>query len=303
MDKIIFVDFQTKIASAWLNAVSDTVWDALGEAKTPSDARQFIGAVEEAPDDGKSYLRASLGWLEAATALTHNQLGGRDSSDAHPTSSITGLDNALAGKAMTVHTHTGSQITGITATQVSFTPVGTISATSVQAAIAELDTETQEALAIKSSIATTVTKTSNVGAANIPTGLVTDRPASPVNGQFRYNSTDGVFEGYKAGGWAAFSQNDQSWQDFSATRALATDYTNTTGQQIQVIASIRNGNIARCSVEGVVDGVAIATAENVPSTTEEKLCITFNVPAGATYQVRGASTGAPSIWTWFELRD
>jgi hypothetical protein len=146
MDKIIFVDFQTKICSAWLNAVSDTVWDALGEAKTPSEARQFIGAVEEAPNDGKSYLRASLGWLEAATALTHNQLGGRDVADAHPTSAITGLDAALAGKAPTVHTHTGDQITGITGTQVSFTPGGTIAATNVQAAISELDGETQSAL-------------------------------------------------------------------------------------------------------------------------------------------------------------
>jgi len=149
MDKIIFVDFQTKICSAWLNAVSDTVWDALGEAKTPSEARQFIGAVEEAPNDGKAYLRASLGWLEAATALTHNQLGGRDVSDAHPTSAITGLDAALAGKAPTVHTHTGDQITGITAVQVSFAPGGNISSTTVQAAILELESDTAALLAGK----------------------------------------------------------------------------------------------------------------------------------------------------------
>jgi len=39
------------------------------------------------------------------------------------------------------------------------------------------------------------------GAAIIPSGPVTDRPAVPVDGYFRYNSTDNVFEGYKSGSW------------------------------------------------------------------------------------------------------
>jgi hypothetical protein len=98
MDKIIFKDFQTKICSGWLNVVSDTIWEALGQAKTPQEARQFIGAVEEAPNDGKPYLRASLGWYEASGLLIHNDIGGRGASDAHPMSAITGLDSALAGK-------------------------------------------------------------------------------------------------------------------------------------------------------------------------------------------------------------
>jgi hypothetical protein len=99
MDKIIFVDFQTKITALWLNTVSDTVWGALGQASTPQEARQFIGAVEEAPSDGNAYLRAGGGWSRADTSLSHNALGGRSVSDAHPTSAITGLDSALAGKA------------------------------------------------------------------------------------------------------------------------------------------------------------------------------------------------------------
>lgn len=87
------------------------------------------------------------------------------------------------------------------ATAISFAPEGTIAATDVQAAITELDSETQAALALKSNITTTVTKTSSTGAANIPAGLISDRPATPVNGQFRYNSTDNVFEGYTPNGW------------------------------------------------------------------------------------------------------
>jgi hypothetical protein len=177
MDKIVFVDYQTKICSAFLNAVSDTVWDALGQAKTPSEARQFIGAVGEAPLDGKAYLRASADWLEAATALMHNQLGGRSDADAHPTSAITGLDTALAGKAPVVHTHTGSQITGITATQVSFSPVGTIAAATVQAAIAELDSETQTSLSGKAptsaatAVGTSFTPAGTIAATNVQTAI------------------------------------------------------------------------------------------------------------------------------------
>jgi Pectate lyase superfamily protein len=181
--------------------MADTVWDALGQAKTPSEARTFIGAVEEAPLTGEAYLRQSGAWLVASTSLQHNQLGGRSVADAHPVSAVTGLQNALDGKAPMVHTHVGSDISGITATQVSFSPSETIAATNVQAALAELDSETQASLALKSNITTTVTKTSSVGAANIPAGLVTDRPAAPVNGQFRYNATDGVFEGYTPLGW------------------------------------------------------------------------------------------------------
>jgi len=99
MDKIIFVDFQTKIIAGWLNTVSDTVWDALGQSKTPQEARAFIGAVEEAPNDGKAYLRSNLSWLEVSLAVPHNDLGGRSISDAHPTSAITGLDASLSAKA------------------------------------------------------------------------------------------------------------------------------------------------------------------------------------------------------------
>jgi hypothetical protein len=149
MDKITFVDYQTKICSAFLNTVSDTVWDALGQAKTPSEARTFIGAVDEAPLDGEAYLRQSGAWLVASTSLQHNQLGGRSDADAHPIAAITGLQNALDAKAPMVHTHDGSEITDIIAAQVSFSPSGTIVATNVQAALAELDSETQNALSGK----------------------------------------------------------------------------------------------------------------------------------------------------------
>lgn len=149
MDKIIFVDFQTKVCSAFLNSVSDTIWDALGEAKTPVEARNFIGAVEEAPNDGTAYVRQTGGWVDVVSSIQHNTLGGRSVADAHPTSAITGLDTALSGKAPLSHTHVGSEVSGIIAAQVAFSPSGNIVATNVQAAISELESDTAALLAGK----------------------------------------------------------------------------------------------------------------------------------------------------------
>ena len=47
-----------------------------------------------------------------------------------------------------------------------------------------------------------VSQNSATGAANIPSGATGDRPTG-VNGMFRYNTTDGAFEGYASGAWGA----------------------------------------------------------------------------------------------------
>jgi microcystin-dependent protein len=46
-----------------------------------------------------------------------------------------------------------------------------------------------------------VIQTSATGAAVIPSGTLAERPAVPVDGYFRYNSTDNVFEGHTPNGW------------------------------------------------------------------------------------------------------
>lgn len=48
----------------------------------------------------------------------------------------------------------------------------------------------------------TVAQTSATGAAVIPAGTEAQRPASPVNGQLRYNSEKNQFEGYQNGQWS-----------------------------------------------------------------------------------------------------
>lgn len=44
---------------------------------------------------------------------------------------------------------------------------------------------------------------SGTGAIDVAAGTTGQRPGSPSNGMFRYNSTDGAFEGYASGAWGA----------------------------------------------------------------------------------------------------
>ena len=50
-----------------------------------------------------------------------------------------------------------------------------------------------------------VVATNNSGAFSIPAGTTAQRPASPVNGMIRYNTTLGLVEIYKAGVWSDVS--------------------------------------------------------------------------------------------------
>lgn len=46
-----------------------------------------------------------------------------------------------------------------------------------------------------------VSQTSDIGAAQLPTGTIADRPAVAVEGMFRRNSETGAFEGYDGNAW------------------------------------------------------------------------------------------------------
>jgi len=99
-----------------------------------------------------------------------------------------------------------------------------------------------------------VTKTSNEGAANLPVGTEAERPASPIQGQVRYNSEFGNFEGYGSGGWSglggatggagnpAFYEND---------RTITADYTITTGKNAMTAGPIE-----------IQDGVTVTVPGN-----------------------------------------
>jgi len=52
------------------------------------------------------------------------------------------------------------------------------------------------------------------GAIDVPTGTTAQRPGSPTTGLFRYNSTEGEFEGYTASGWGAIAGGGGGASDF-----------------------------------------------------------------------------------------
>lgn len=96
----------------------------------------------------------------------------------------------------TVYQYTGaawSTFGGTTppASSVVFTPYGSIAATTVQAALQELDDET-------------VKKTSGTGSALLPAGTTAQRDGSPTTGATRWNSTLSIWEGWNGSAWAVF---------------------------------------------------------------------------------------------------
>lgn len=87
----------------------------------------------------------------------------------------------------------------------------------------------------------------------------------------------------------------QSWQNVTASRAIGTVYTNTTGKTIFVNFMSINGSPISTTV--TVDGVIVANPSNNVTGTSSKCVAYFPVPNGSTYTI----TGAP-ISLWAELR-
>jgi hypothetical protein len=97
----------------------------------------------------------------------------------------------------------------------------------------------------------------------------------------------------------------QTWTNVTASRAMGTTYTNSTGKPITVLITFSgsgpgarhdiyvNGvNIAQCYATDYFSGVAATTHYQVG---------TFVIPNGATYS-DNIGNASPSILLWFELR-
>lgn len=90
----------------------------------------------------------------------------------------------------------------------------------------------------------------------------------------------------------------QTWQDVTASRALATTYTNSTGRPIQVSVVLGNYTDAAINMQLNVDGLQIATfgyGRAGAGDNGNGTC-TAIIPAGSTYSVTGYFT------YWYELR-
>ena len=84
---------------------------------------------------------------------------------------------------------------------------------------------------------------SSTGFALIPAGTTAERPASPANGQIRYNTTTAQFEGYQGGAWgqlgggATGGGGDEVFQENSLI--VTTSYTLTTGKNAMSVGPIQ----------------------------------------------------------------
>jgi hypothetical protein len=89
----------------------------------------------------------------------------------------------------------------------------------------------------------------------------------------------------------------QTWQDFTASRAVNTSYTNGTGKPINVQVAMTTR--APGWYTWTVNGVLMWGAGTYGTTNGGT--VNFIVPPGHTYQV-GVSVGTPTLVQWVELR-
>jgi len=109
------------------------------------------------------------------------------------------------------------------ASNITSTATGDVSATNVQAAIAELDTEK-------------VPRTSTTGSAVLPSGTEAQRDGSPSAGYIRFNSDASSFEGYNGTAWGAIGGGatgggTDAWA-LEHDNTITTDYTIGTGKNV-----------------------------------------------------------------------
>lgn len=148
------------------------------------------------------------------------------------------------------------------------------------------------------------------------TGLV---PAPAAGDQLKFLRGDGTFQAVTASAaWGSITgalsaQADlqaaldaktslgvgQSWQTLTASRALGTTYTNSTGRTIFVHVNYQIAvGVARASItigSEALDGTSIGGGGLASHISEP-------VPPGATYSVNNVGGGAPSVMVWKELR-
>lgn len=154
-------------------------------------------------------------------------------------------------------------------------------------------------------------------------GQVTARMTNPMTaaGDMIRGGTSGAPERVAAGtngyvwtmtagvpGWAAAAAGggvgiSQTWQNMTASRALATTYTNSTGVPIAVEVTLMSTTSGQLSITPTVDGVSLGQTIYPAGASGFAFSRAFIVPPGSTYSIGTASSSAtPSLSRWVELR-
>jgi len=93
---------------------------------------------------------------------------------------------------------------------------------------------------------------------------------------------------------------NQTWQDVTGSRALATTYTNSTGRPIALSITATAGTTVNSFWTLSINGVATAQSTQVYSASAVCTLQQFIIPAGATYAL--TVNGTAPINKWWELR-
>lgn len=104
--------------------------------------------------------------------------------------------------------------------------------------------------------------------------------------------------------------NGQTWQNLTSTRAVNTNYTNSTGKPIMVVVSLSStnggGTGGATTATALVGGVNVAYGLNSDSSGfyQTPISLSFIVPTGAVYRINTTADAGTSVGVslWSELR-
>jgi hypothetical protein len=117
------------------------------------------------------------------------------------------------------------------------------------------------------------------------TGSLTGNVTGNVTGDVTGTASNSIGEG-------------QTWQDVTASRALATNYTNSTNKPIMVAVSMVPANNVSTKLRAIIDGVTIGLGDYALNASTAPGG-SFIVPAGSVYQVTASGR---TVDIWAELR-
>jgi hypothetical protein len=141
-----------------------------------------------------------------------------------------------------------------------------------------------------------------LGAKNIKTAAGADPAAGDITGRTKleYDGTNFVIiaDLSTAGGGLGVGQTTT---DVTGSRALATNYTNTTGRTIFVAVALTASNGVQFRAQITVDGITFGENGGYSSSGNADGSVYFPVPDGIVYQVNKVG-GVITLLSWIELR-
>jgi len=143
-----------------------------------------------------------------------------------------------------------------------------------------------------------VLKDSSIGAATLPSGTTAQRPVAPTSGQFRYNTTLSVWEGYDGTTWEAISSTDflnttRIDVASSATVNLTTSAPDTRNINITGTTTITGFTVARGQTYIVRFNASLTLTNNSAIITQTGANITTD--AGDTCILRATSANTVEV--------